>query len=429
MDMALQERTERQASAATQGLGELDTRALFIWDSDYPWDIRVEKVCNTLRDNGAEVHLVCRNTRANPSYEFYKGLHLHRVYSLPAPSKLSKILSFPAFFSPFWLYKIWYTARAQRCNMIVVRDLPLAPTAVVVGRLLGLPVIFDMAECYPEMLRTNWQFGAGSVKNFFVRNPYMAAAIERWVIRRVDSIFVMIEESRARLLRMGVHGDKIVIVSNTPVLERFPSHDAVRLNDVSTCPADSRNELNLVYIGLLNPPRGIDVVLRAVAILRQRGIDVNVDLAGTGRQEDYLHSLARELDIDDRIRFLGWVDNQTIPELIARADAGLVPHRKCSHWDTTIPNKLFDYLAGARPVIVSDAIPTKRIVEAEQCGLAYENDDPEQLASCMDRMRSPELRARMASNGLRALVERYNWTADATRLLATVRETRSASVQ
>lgn len=428
MDMTLQEQTSAQASSATD-LGELDTRTLFVWDSDYPWDIRVEKVCNTLRDNGAEIHLVCRNTRGSPSYERYNGLHLHRVYAWPAPKKLSKMLSFPAFFSPFWLYKIWDTARKQRCNMIVVRDLPMAPAAVVVGRLLGLPVIFDMAECYPEMLRCNWQFGGVTLKNFFVRNPNVAAAIEKWVTRRVDAIFVMIEESRARLLRMGVRDDKVVIVSNTPVLERFPSHDAIRLNDVPISPASTRNELNLVYIGLLNAPRGVDVVLRAVAILRQRGIDVNVELAGTGNYQDYLHSLARALDVDDRIHFLGWVDNQTIPDLIERADVGLVPHKKCSHWDTTIPNKLFDYLAGARPVIVSDAIPAKRIVEAEKCGLAYENDDPEELASCMVRMRSPELRARMASNGLRALVERYNWTEDTARLLATVRETRDASVR
>ena len=46
-----------------------------IWDADYPWDIRVEKVCRSLQQKH-EVHLVCRNTKRRPTYEQLDGLHV-----------------------------------------------------------------------------------------------------------------------------------------------------------------------------------------------------------------------------------------------------------------------------------------------------------------------------------------------------------------
>ena len=54
-------------------------RGLFVWDSDYPWDIRVEKICTTLLENGWEVDLVCRNRLRRPLEDTYNGVYVHRL--------------------------------------------------------------------------------------------------------------------------------------------------------------------------------------------------------------------------------------------------------------------------------------------------------------------------------------------------------------
>src|SRR5688572_22707752 len=103
-------------------------RVLKIWDGDYPWDIRVEKFCNALGERGDEVHLVCRNLARKPREEFYKGIHLHRLPSLPRfCGGLNTAFTFPAFFSPVWLAQIHKHCRKHACDVIVVRDLPMAP--------------------------------------------------------------------------------------------------------------------------------------------------------------------------------------------------------------------------------------------------------------------------------------------------------------
>src|SRR5712692_1032582 len=124
-----------------------------IWDADYPWDVRVEKVCQSLRQK-QEVHLVCRNTKRHPMYEESDGIYIHRLPFLPRNlGWLNKVIGFPAFFNPLWIFAVWRVVRRYRATVILVRDLPVALTALIIGRWIGIPVGVDMAENYPAMIQ------------------------------------------------------------------------------------------------------------------------------------------------------------------------------------------------------------------------------------------------------------------------------------
>src|SRR5262245_52159294 len=114
-----------------------------VWDADYPWDVRVEKIWRSLIRE-YEVHLVSRNSKRLPVYESLDGLHIHRLPVMSrVPVGLQQALSFPAFFNPLWIRAIWWTARQCGARVLMVRDLPLALTSLLVGRALGVPVILD----------------------------------------------------------------------------------------------------------------------------------------------------------------------------------------------------------------------------------------------------------------------------------------------
>ena len=117
-----------------------------VWDADYPWDVRVEKVSRSLgREH--EVHLVSRNLKRQATYELRDGLHIHRLPLMSwAPDRLHAVLGFPAFFNPLWIRAIWRTARRSGAQVLLVRDLPLALSSVLVGRALGVPVVGSVAS-------------------------------------------------------------------------------------------------------------------------------------------------------------------------------------------------------------------------------------------------------------------------------------------
>jgi len=389
-----------------------------VWDADYPWDVRVEKVSTSLgREH--EVHLVSRNSKRRPTYERRDGLHIHR---LPAaswlPPRLNSVLSFPAFFNPMWIRAIWRTARRQRARAIVVRDLPLALTAVLVGRVLRIPVILDMAENYPAMIQDVWDAGRARLGDRLVRNPRVIGFVERLAVRLVDHVIVVVDESRDRLVTMGVPAAKMSVVMNTPSLARAeepgPAGDERR-------PARHPDELVIAYLGLLEAPRGLGTAIRAMREVRRRLPRARLVVIGSGRDEAQFQEEARRAGVTDCVNFLGWRDYRDALADLARCDVGLVPHHATASWQTTIPNKLFDYMSLGKPVIVSNARPTERIVTEERCGLVFADQDPGALAEAIVAMGDPAVREACGRRGREAIERRYNWEADERRLLAAVR--------
>jgi len=77
-------------------------------------------------------------------------------------------------------------------------------------------------------------------------------------------------------------------------------------------------------------------------------------------------------------------------------------------------------MACARPALVSDAAPMRRIVREEKCGLDYRSDDPDDLVRKLVILEDGAMRTRLGDHGYKAVVERYNWERDAARLVAAI---------
>src|SRR6185437_13478873 len=201
---------------------------VYVWDADYPWDVRTEKVTLALTRAGHTVNIVARNRAWKQSTEVLPEGTVRRM----APWKglgrrLDNALSFPAFFSPRWINLIDRTCRDAKADLIIVRDLPLCPTAISCGKRLGIPVVLDMAENYRASMRMLWEPARNTLFDFFASNPSITATVERSCVRDVDHIIVVVEESANRVAALGVPRDKLTVVSNTPPLARLdgPSHE------------------------------------------------------------------------------------------------------------------------------------------------------------------------------------------------------------
>jgi glycosyltransferase involved in cell wall biosynthesis len=390
-----------------------------IWDAEYPWDVRTEKLCRTLTEAGHEVHVVARNRDERALEERLPECTVHRLAPIPgAGRRLSSASMFPAFFNPRWWSRIREVARKVSARLILVRDLPLAPTAIGVARSLGMAVMLDMAENYPAMIREIFENRKQRLLDYVVRNPAAVTAVERWSIRRVDHTLVVVDESRHRLAALGVPLDRMTVVGNTPPLSRLQEVGATRVRPRA---ADS---FELVYLGLLEAPRGIETLLRAVAMSEGRGPPMRLTLIGDGRDRADFERLAGTLDLGpDRVRFLGAVPNADALRLLTQADIGIIPHHADESWNSTIPNKLFDYMAAGLAVLASNARPVERVIHETGCGLVFRDRDPVDMAEALDRLRDPVVRRGYGEAGREGIARRYNWEADAARLLTAISET------
>jgi glycosyltransferase involved in cell wall biosynthesis len=390
-------------------------RVLKIFDGDYPWDVRVEKSVRAIAAAGHEVLILARNRTGRPRRE---RLTDAEVWRLPYTGHVGQICSFPAFFNPLWVGLALRAARHMRPERIVVRDLPLAPLALWLARRCHCPVIVDMAEPYPEALRSNWQFDNLGGIDYLVRNPRLADVVERWVIRQAPRTLVVSFEAGARLERIGLPPDRWTLVSNTPELERLDngSHEQPALSETL------RKRRLLIFSGILVGDRGVDVALRGLALLRQgRTDDVALLVIGDGPARAGLQRETRTLGLGDRVHFQGWVAHEKLPPFWRVADVGLLPFHRCTHIETTLANKLFDYMAVGLPVLASDAGPMMRVLRETGAGTTFRAGCAQDFARVVTRLLEEPCTIReMGERGRKAVRESYNWAQDAQRLLEAV---------
>jgi len=385
-----------------------------VWDSDYPWDVRVEKLCNSLLQRGNEVHLVCRNRKQREPYEVFNGLHIHRLPKLTA--KLGGVLGFPFFLNPIWIAFILGVVVKYKVDAIIVRDLPMALAAVIVAKLFDLPCFLDMAEPYPEMLlgyhQLLWRGGKRNLINRVVRNPTFAQLTEKVACRYLSHIFPVSLEMKGNLIAKGIDEDKITVFHNTPAKSNYEAPMQTQR------PAkDRKRGIDIVYVGDITEARGLPIVINAIDRLRGMNERFRLNIIGSGRHEEHLRRLVNEKNLDQNVLFSGWIPRDRLSDHLLEMDIGIIPHLKTKHNELTLPNKVFDYMELGLPIVSACLAPIKRILAESQAGLVFEPYTVEALCESLLELKDEELRLRMGKSGRQAVERVYNWEWDFQRFL------------
>lgn len=383
-------------------------RVLAVYAGSYPWDVRVEKMLTWLAGRGHQVHLLCANHERRPCREELDGATIHRLPRLPrwlGPAQLAVGLPSPV--NPVWFFAIKGLLASQPCDVVLVRDLQVALAAVAAARAAGLPLVLDLAENWPSLL-AEWRRQEGwSLQNLLFRHPRASRVVERMAVARADHILVVVEEMRERLVReLGADPERVAVVMNTPkqgLGRRAPRADA---------------RLLLVYCGTLHLDHGLDVALQGVARARAAGLPVGLRLIGRGKpkQEAGLRALAHRLGVESAVEFTGWRPQGEALALAGEGDVGLCPLGRYEENETTISNKLFEYMSLGLPVLCSDVRPQRRIVEETGAGLVFAAGSPEAMADAIPQFLDPGRRAAWGAAGRRAVETCYHWDRDGAAL-------------
>ncbi len=392
-------------------------KILYIWDSDYPWDVRAEKICTTLAESGFEVHLAARNKKRRSVKEQLGAITIHRLKAFKS-NFANEYLSFPFFANPIWLYFINRIIKTEDIKLIIVRDLPLAITGILVARKNRIPCVFDMAENYVAMLKDIWKKHKFKGMNIVVRNPHLANLVENYSLKKMDHILVVVDESVKFLKSKNVPENQITIVGNTPSYHEIKNgNNRVKLDEDILKRFESRYAA--IYTGGIQMGRGIQLVFEAIPEIIKKIPEFLFVVVGDGYASVNLKKMIQNNNLSEYVFWVGWVEHKMVYEYIRNSNVGLIPHLTTEHVNTTIPNKIFDYMALELPIVASDAIPMKRIIEEEKCGIVFKSGDASSLSKSIIRVK--EESTGYGSNGKIAVEKKFNWEVDGRRLVEAVK--------
>jgi glycosyltransferase involved in cell wall biosynthesis len=379
-------------------------KILMVLDREFPPDLRVENEIEALSRAGHEIHLACFTRKNAPADETTESCHIHRraIRDLTYKSSVGALV-FPMYFR-FWKRFLVDLFAMHSYDAIHIHDLPLLKVGADLKKKYRCSLTADLHENWPAYLRISQH--TRSLLGRIMSPDKKWIRYEKEVLQEADHIIVVVEEARERLGGLGLDPGRIHVVSNTLNREHFHAGEASRTG----------TDRILFYAGGLNYHRGLQDVIRALALVKDALPAFKCWILGTGSYKKDLETLTAELGLGDRVLFHGWVPYDKMTEKLMRADFALIPHLKSDHTDSTIPHKLFQYMYAGKPVIASDCAPIQRIVRETGSGKVYPSGDPEALALLLRQLEQKDYRE-MSANGKKWVDQKYNWEADAKNLI------------
>jgi len=269
----------------------------------------------------------------------------------------------------------------------------------------------------------------GAMKNSVARSKEETEtgrriAIERRLMQEVDTVVAATPLDRAQMVwNYGADSERIRVVPCGVDLRRFqPSEQAAARARLGL----PLNERLLVCVGRMEPLKGMDALIRALALLRSQGhpwsAELRVLLVGgdpEGRPDEWnaeqrrLDALRHELGVAEQVRFVGAQPQELLPAYFAAADLVAVP----SHYES-FGMVALEALASGAAVLASNAGGLALTIEDGRSGLLFPPDDHTALAAQVARLLDDPAFADELRAGARRRAAEYSWGSVARRITA-----------
>ena len=365
-----------------------------------PFDRRVWLECQALVADGYEVAVVCPKGKGDPAYQLIDSVQIYkyRPYA-PGGSKLGFIMEYGYSFTA----TAWLTLKARRAGRFAVMQAcnppdifwPIAQALRVIDR---TRFVFDHHDLCPELYESRFPDGP--------KLPYKGLrALERRTHRTADQVISTNGSYQSIAVnRSGKSPADVTIVRTGP--------DPQRLQRGLADPELRRGRRYLAaYIGVMGPQDGVDIVVRAAAVVVHEfhREDIAFTLIGSGDCFDDLVALRDQLGLAGHVEFTGRVPDELVGRIMSTADVGLSPDPKNPLNDVSTMNKTMEYMAFELPVVAFDLHETR--VSAGDAAVYATPNDVREYAEAIVRLMDDEPRRALLGKLGRARVEQeLAWT-------------------
>jgi colanic acid biosynthesis glycosyl transferase WcaI len=390
---------------------------------------RLDAVCNELTRAGHEVEVVTAMPhhpagRIAPSYRgrFYakeerNGITIHRVWLYAANgSGTKRILSYLS----FMITSLAGLLRARRPDYLFVDSPPLmlAVSAWIASRLWNRPLIFNVADLWPDSARDLGVIRSEALLRF-------ASLLEKWIYQRSARVTAVTEGIRTALLNdKNVPPEKLLFLPNgvdTGLIRPIQPDEGLRRQ------LGLARKRVVLYAGNHGYAGALDQVLDAANMLSHHE-RIHFLLVGDGPEKAQLQERARQMALNN-ITFLDPVALNELPQIIALAECAVVTLRRAKVMLGARPAKALVMMAAAKPIVLAAGGEAAELVSRAKAGFVVPPENPLALAHAIRTMLSDPVAARsMGLNGRAFIEDHLQWSVLVRNWLAQLTGTGSRKV-
>ncbi len=297
-----------------------------------------------------------------------------------------------------WLRLLWRGLRS-RAEFVHFHDPELIFIGLIIKYITNKQVIYDVHEDYSLTLRHKQWLPA----RFRLPIARIFGWMEKFMAGRLDAVV-----AATPAIAKNFTNTTIVSVCN------FPPPDVIQPKVIKDY-FHRDSTFTAAYIGVLSEARGIVDLLEALKLTR----GVRLVLAGHFADSALERIVLEQAGRNDNLIYLGVLPPEEIPGLLDSVDAGLACLHPLPNHLSSLPLKMFEYMAAGLPVLVSSFPLWEDIVLGNGCGVTVQPGDCRAIAGALQKLAAaPDLCRRLGKNGRKAWAAQYNWVREEKKLLA-----------
>jgi glycosyltransferase involved in cell wall biosynthesis len=344
----------------------------FIVQNPYEMDIRVRRKAEALVAAGYSVDAIALRSAKSPEKEF--TLNGVKVYTISLGKMRGSLGRYVFEYVAFVVIASLKLSALMRRRHYIAVDINTLPDFLVFAgwyaRCKGAKLVLDMHEITPEFFMSKYAVGE---KHWLVR---LSTWLERISFRYADYVLTINEPIQRLLESRGLDRVKSTIIMNA-------ADDLIFSGETS--PVEKGNAFVMMYHGTLTNIYGLDIAIEALRLAQKEIPNAEFWILGDGPERSNLEALARRLGIEKKVKFIGRVLPQEIPNWLKQCDIGVLATRSDVFLDYSFSNKLSEYIITGKAVI-SSRLRTIRHYFDEQALAFFEPNQPASLARQMVRV-------------------------------------------
>ncbi|MBK9207215.1 MAG: glycosyltransferase family 4 protein [Anaerolineales bacterium] len=324
------------------------------------------------------------------------------VYDAHHKSFIHRVL---AFFS-FMISSFWIGLGVKHVDLVWGTSPPIfqGVTAWALARIKGAKFLFEVRDLWPQ-----FAIAVGVLKN-----PILIALsewLERFLYHSADRVMV---NSPGFLEPVTSRGAKRVdLIPNGADPSMFdPTDSGAAFRQSNTL----KDKFVALYAGAHGMSNDLQIILESASLLTDVK-NIHIVLLGDGKEKSALMAQAKEMNLSN-VTFLPSVPKTEMALALAGADACIAILKPLEEYKTTYPNKVFDYMAAGRPVVLAIDGVIREVVEAADCGIFTAPGNAKEIADAIRALAAdPENSLEMGLRGREYLEDNFSRAVIGDRLI------------
>ncbi|MGH2508381.1 MAG: glycosyltransferase family 4 protein [Ktedonobacteraceae bacterium] len=371
----------------------------------YESDNRVRRYAEALAQRGETVDVVALQQKGQPAREVIDGVRVFRIQrrAITEKSKFTYLSKLCLFFFRSMAFITREHIR-EPYRLVHIHSVPdFEVFAAILPKLTGSKIILDIHDIVPEFYASKFNASQDSL-------AFKAlVAVERMSTAFADHVIVANHIWQERLLRRSVRDAKCTTILNFPDTRIFRRRAGRHVNQ----------KVVMLYPGTLNHHQGVDIALRAFALIKDQIPEAEFHIYGTGDQRNLLNQMIDQLGLGDQVFLKGTLSLDQVAQAIENADLGIVPKRKDGFGNEAFSTKILEFMAVGVPVIIPDTMIDRYYFNDSVARFFRANDEQSLAETMLLMVKHPELRQELVRRA-DEFITRYTWNENRSGYLALV---------